>query len=487
MLGSRVACNVRRTFSSLASPQPEPSLLDSMFGRSKMPKIPLNSVFPNVKALQPTLSNEGAVKLTTLENGLRVVSLDSNSSITSAGVFIDSGSRFENAENSGISHFLEYFACGSTKNRSDFKIVRDLLSIGANTMCSTSREHTVYAIDSLREHAASSIGIVADIVQNPIFDIDELHDAHKQYKVVVKDKSTKADTQIMEAIHAAAYYNNTLGLPLYANEHQVESFSEEVLSNHIRKFYIPQRMVVSAVGLEHEQLLALVKKNFDLDTQTANFPVEKAKYTGGDVRISATDLPMFHMALAFETVNWHSKDIAAMCVLQMMMGGGGAFSAGGPGKGMYSRLYQNVLNGNGWVESAHCFNSIFSDSSIFGIYGTCLPTEAQDLGLVLVEEFHKMAGPVTEEELARSKTQLKTSVLMQLETRSQQLEDLGRQILTFGKYDTAQSLCNKIDAVTASDVQRVARDMMKTTPSLALSGNLSHAPRYDVIARHFAK
>lgn len=366
-------------------------------------------------------------------------------------------------------------------------LVRELLSIGANTVCSTSREHTVYAIDCLRDYSSSAIGILADVVQNPIFIDDELHDAHKEYKVVVQDKLAKADTKVMEAMHAAAYYNNTLGLPLYATEQQVPSFTKEVLLRHIEQFYIPQRMVVCAVGLEHDQLLTNVKKHFNQGKVVSNIADQKAKYTGGDVRLSNTEEPMFHMALSFESVNWHSKDIAVMGVLQIMMGGGGAFSAGGPGKGMYSRLYQNVLNVNNWVESAHCFDSIFSDSSIFGFYGTCLPEDAQNLGQVLVGQFHRMGGKVSDEELARSKTQLKTSVLMQLEIRSQQLEDLGRQMLTFGKYDTAESLCNKIDAVSAADIQRVACDMMQTNPSLALYGNLSHAPRYDVIARHFSK
>lgn len=192
-----------------------------------------------------------------------------------------------------------------------------------------------------------------------------------------------------------------------------------------------------------------------------------------------------HVALAFETANWHSPDLVAMCVLQMLMGGGGSFSAGGPGKGMYSRLYSNVLNKHDWAETATCFNSIFTDSSLFGIYGTSLPDKSSKLVDVMTRELIRMSGPVDATELRRAKNQLRSAVYMQLESRTLKLEDVGRQVMTYGKVQTPADISAQIEAVQADDIQRVAKAMLQTPLSVAAAGDLSHLPRYEQIQRAF--
>lgn len=471
---------------SLAAPEKMQGLFASIFNRSSMPPVSLDTPFPGVEAITPGEAAPVKTETSTLENGMRVVSVDSSSPIASVGVFVDSGSRHESEHTSGISHFLEYFAFRSTENRSDFKLVRDMLKIGANVVCSTSREHTVYAADALREHTPSIVNTLADVIQHPAFHLKELREAHAGYMAAAEERQSMADVKITEGIHAAAYHNNTLGLPLYAPSHMVPYFTGEVLENHMKTFFMPSRMVVSGVGVDHAQLVDLVSKEFgELKDSGAAPATTPAQYTGGDVRIHNAAEPLAHVAIAFETASWHSKDLVPMCVLQMMMGGGGSFSAGGPGKGMYSRLYQNVLNQYGWVESANCFNSIFSDSSIFGVYGTSAPQQADSLVDVLTKECTRMADKVDSTELSRAKNQLKSSVHMQLETRALKLEDLGRQMITYNKIQTADELCKSIDAVSETDIQRVAQAMLKTPVSVAGFGNLSYAPRYEVISKRF--
>jgi processing peptidase subunit alpha len=174
-----------------------------------------------------------------------------------------------------------------------------------------------------------------------------------------------------------------------------------------------------------------------------------------------------------------------MCLLQMLMGGGGSFSAGGPGKGMYSRLYNNILNKFDWVESATSFNSIFTDSSLFGIYATCAPEKAKNLVDSISKEALNMAGPVRADELSRAKSQLKSAIYMQLESRALKLEDIGRQVMTYGRVQTPQQICQLIDSVNSEDIQRVAKKMLSTPLSLAAFGDLAHLPRYDLIQRSF--
>jgi len=298
------------------------------------------------------------------------------------------------------------------------------------------------------------------------------------------------DVKIMESIHEAAYNGTGLGLSLYAPQHNLESFTHESLKSFTRQLLVPKRMVISAVGVEHNELVALTSEVFNSLPSSGGEGLHKqaAVYTGGEVRMhkrSSEGTGLTSFALAFETENWHSKDLVAMCVLQMMMGGGGSFSAGGPGKGMYSRLYSNVLNKYDWAESCTCFNSIFTDSSLFGIYGTCLPDKAGALADVISKELLRMSGPVDATELARAKNQLRSAIYMQLESRALKLEDIGRQIITYGRVQSAEEISQIISQVTAEDLQRVAKNMLKTPVTIAAAGDLTSLPRYEQIQRAF--
>jgi len=133
----------------------------------------------------------------------------------------------------------------------------------------------------------------------------------------------------------------------------------------------------------------------------------------------------------------------------------------------------------------HVFNSVFSDSSIFGIYGTSPPEAAEPLVDAIVTEAINMAGPMKEGELRRAKNGLKSAVFMQLESRALLLEDIGRQVITHNKVRSPFEIAELIDQVTEEDVIRVAQKMLSTTPSIVAAGDLSTMPRYDVICGKF--
>ncbi len=133
-------------------------------------------------------------------------------------------------------------------------------------------------------------------------------------------------------------------------------------------------------------------------------------------------------------------------------------------------------NKYGWARSATCFNSIHTDSSLFGIYGTADVADAPALADTLLNECRKMCGPVRSLDLSRAKNQLKSSVFMQLESRSLMLEDIGRQLLTYGRVQTPFEISALIDAVTEQDIIRVAKAMLDTKPSFAAVGDLTTLP-----------
>lgn len=468
-----------RFASALTAPAPESSILESLFGKSSSPRVPMDHPYPNLPKLQPQTLVKHQPTISTLDNGVRVVSVDSDQPLASVGVLVNAGSRYENPTISGVSDFLASFLFKATKNRSSFLLSREMGKAGSTFAAASSRE-AVYAIgDGLRESTPAMVNTLADVIQNPIFDPQELTEAYEAYGESLKNQDSLL--RLKEAIQAAAYHNNTLGLPTYATDPKI--FSQEVLSDYVANLFTADRLVLSGVGVEHDKFVELAASEFGELPKTSAVPTEKAKYTGGDVRL-ATDDPMAHVAIGFETASWLDKDLVPLCVLSMMMGGGGSFSAGGPGKGMYSRLYQNVLMQHQWVVSAQSFNCISSDSGLFGFEGTCEAEQAGSLVDVLCNEI-QAASKVDEASLERAKAQLASSMLMQLESRPCVMEDQGRQLLTFGKLLTTEETLGQIKAVTAADIQRVASSMLKTPSSFAAVGNLSYLPHSDVISKRF--
>lgn len=396
-------------------------------------------------------------------------------------MFVEVGSRYETADVSGISHFLEQVAFKSTKNRSAFKLVRDMSKLGTNIMSQASRDHMYYYGEAVRDHLPSVVNVYADLVQNHLFNEFEIQEVAEQYKA---NFTTDTGSDIMEALHSAAYFNNTLGNPLIASAQSIENFTPEVLRNWVNTFYTANRIVISAVGVDHAEFVALVESNFG--GLQAGSSVEKAPstYTGGELRThKTTDNGLTHIAIGFESAATTSADIVPSCVLQMMLGGGGSFSSGGPGKGMYSRLFTNVLNRHNWAHHISSFNSSYSDSGIFGIFGMTDAANAGNLTSVIADEIAKSAGPVSADELNRAKNQLKSNITMLLETRSAQVEDLGESVL-LGV--SPAEVYSKIDTVTEADIQRVATNMMKTAPTLAAIGDVSYVPRYEAVRDAFA-
>jgi processing peptidase subunit alpha len=172
--------------------------------------------------------------------------------------------------------------------------------------------------------------------------------------------------------------------------------------------------------------------------------------------------PLTYIHLAFEALPISSDDIYALATLQTLLGGGGSFSAGGPGKGMYSRLYTNVLNQHGWVESCVAFNHSYTDSGLFGISSSCSPQHVVSMLDTMCRELQALTlntgfAALQTTEVNRAKNQLRSSLLMNLESRMVELEDLGRQVQVHGRKVGVREMCKKIDELTVQDLRRVAR------------------------------
>lgn len=270
------------------------------------------------------------------------------------------------------------------------------------------------------------------------------------------------------------------GLPLISEERKLNQMTPSVIHEFVANNFFPHRMVLSAANVDHATLVELAKSAFGGLKDTGASGVEEARYTGGSAKISADG--QGHVAIGFKGVSWKDDDLVPACVLHTLLGGGGSFSSGGPGKGMYTRLYTEVLNKHGWVSSAMAFNHCYADAGLFGIHSSCDdPAHLNNLVEVIGVQIGKLAGALAPGELERAKAMTKSSLIMNLESRAVVCEDIGRQMLSAGTYAGPGELIGKIEATTEDDIRRVAGQMLSSAPSVVTYGEDYATYEYSAI------
>jgi processing peptidase subunit alpha len=384
----------------------------------------------------------------------------------------------------------------STSPRSADKMLETLESLGGNVQCASSRESIMYQAAVFNKDVPSMMGILAETIRDPLITKDEVEQQLATAAYEIGEIWAKPELILPELLHTAAFQGNTLGNPLLCPEERLQKINKSLIDEYRFIFYRPERIVVAFAGVEHETAVKLVERYFgDMPATpettdssstapgilskipfvssgpsgslTATIP---AHYTGGLITLPPSDAPTHlpqycHLHVAFEGLPISDPDIYALATLQTLLGGGGSFSAGGPGKGMYSRLYTNVLNQYGWIESAVAFNHSYTDSGLFGIAASCHPDAGHALVNVILKElqntFATNYSGLGKEEVDRAKNQLRSSLLMNLESRMVELEDLGRQVQVYGRKISALEMSREIEKLTVQDLRRVAARVLK--------------------------
>lgn len=488
--GNRNEQSATVAVSSSPSSPAKKGFLASLFAATPPALPPLYEPLPGI-VLPPPLTDfaPGKLEVSTLPNGVRIASEAISGPTASVGVFINSGSIYETPETSGSTLLLEGLAFKSTANRSHFRLVREIEAIGANVDCSASREQTVFSADVIKTFVPEALELLADSVRNSVFNEWEVKEqVDKVRSGLARLVGSKPDVFIHEALHGAAYVGS-LANPLFVGDASLSRITGESLFSFVSENFTAPRIVVAGTGVDHEELKASVDSLFgDLPAVPLLSP-PPSKYVGGDWRMAAENSQNSHVALAFEfTGGWsNAKDIPALFVLQSLLGGGASFSAGGPGKGMYSRLYRNVLSKEETVETCSAFMSMYDNSGVVGIYGTTGSEHLPKLVDVISKQFLSVAQPgsIKDAELERAKNQVVSSVLMSLESRAVAAEDIGRQLLTYGHRKPTSEFLQNLKALTASDIANVASKLLKTPLTMATFGDVVNAQRFDQIATRF--
>lgn len=499
-------------------------------------------------------------KITTLDNGIRIVSQESYGQVSTLGAICRLGSRYERQlksasnYNAGVTNILEgLILLQNDEDDTDNNSSAWLRT--AHFFSNTSREQSLFCVDLLRPHVDQAVAWLGQRLLQPAFmnptSSPALNSLEQTKRACLyQSLDLPPEVWLLESLQRAAYgpdqqlgQAHFLSIPSLVSDSSsssssnasstfdpsqldvetqgmaaVEHLTPSVLTDFWQQRVLeqPTGLVIAAAGVQHDSFVDLVHAHFGhvpaagsstvgTNAASSGNPQEGSNktledpylipsvYRGGEYRQEMETMDgLVRVALAVPIGGWHSDDLVPACVLQTLLGGGSSFSAGGPGKGMYSRLYRQVLNRYSWAESAEALTSFHDECGLLILSGSTSPNMARDMVSVLAEHIARLAQElVTDEELSRARNMLKNNVLTQLESRVVLFEDLGRQVLTYGQREDVSTTCRKIEAVTKEDIQQLlvralTQNHPAAAPTIASVGpDLTHVPSHDEVARWF--
>jgi len=417
-----------------------------------------------------------------LENGLRIASVDRQGLTAHLGLYVSAGSRFETAENFGVSHMTSLMAFRSTAHLSHLRTVKTLEQLGANLSSgSTSgREDVTYNVEVIREFAPLAIPLIIGNVLFPRLLPWEMKAVHEKVKQQRDALQSDPDAMTRELLHQAAFCNNTLGRSPLALERSVANFVPDTVRNYMLDHFAPERMVLVGVNVEHSVLTKWAMRSF-VDYNAIPLkerPAVQAQFTGGESRAEGSS-PFCHLAVGLESPRWGAGDLAATTLLQALLGGGSALSQA-PGSGTRSRLTANVVRQNSSVESCSAFHSTYSDSGIFGVYGVSQPEHAGELSRMITSSLSSLTT-ISEDELRLAKHVVRGRLLRNADNSASLAEDLGQQVLMSNRYAGPSEFASILDKVTVAEAEAVARKLLSSNVAVAAFGNIHAVPSFTTI------
>merc|ERR1712151_124666 len=242
----------------------------------------------------------------------------------------------------------------------------------------------------------------------------------------------------------------------------------------------PERMVLVGVNVAPEELSKWAMRSF---ADYNAIPMTKrdapaATYTGGSLMIDGPS-PFCHGAIGLESIPWGQAELAPVAILQTLLGSASAISSS-IGGGSLSRLNTQIIRQNPFVESCAAFNTSYSDSGLFGVYGVSHPDKAGEMATGMLKALSGLTT-ITTQELAAAKAVLKTKMLRQVDDDAALMKDIGQQMLTSGRYSSVADFAKAIDGVTESAVSSAATSILASKPTIAAYGDTHTVPHMSAV------
>ncbi len=413
-------------------------------------------------------------EISVLSNGLRIVSLKYPQFETvSLGIWVNTGAAYEQEKMNGISHFLEHMVFKGTASRSAAAISEDIENVGGQSNAYTSREFTAFYAKMLKDDLELAVDVLCELIMSPQFAEAELV---KEREVVVQEiKQTYDDPSdiVFDYMQAEAFAGQAMGRPILGTADLVRGFGAEDLRAYMETNYAAENMVFCAVGnVDHQRLVKLVEARLSGLRSKTSFVADRQHYTGGYFA-EKRDTEQAQVILGFDGFSYADERYYAAMLMSTVLGGG-----------MSSRLFQEVREKRGLVYSVYSFPTFYTGAGFVGIAAATDNEQINKMLPVMIGEIKKMASSsVSETELNRAKAQVKSAILMSLESSSAVSEKLSRQLLLFNRSIPIEETITKIEEVGVEDIRAVAEKIFASKPTYALVGSIKDHYDYDKICR----
>ncbi len=408
------------------------------------------------------------IRSTTLPNGLLVLTerMPALRSV-SMGVWLRSGSRDETPETNGISHFLEHMVFKGTTTRSAQQFAREVDAIGGNLDAYTSKENICFSIKVLDSNVPLALDLLSDLVLHPTLTADDISREQGVILEEIKMDEDNPDYLVHELFTQKFWAGDALGRPILGTAKTVPTFDQStVLTEYARRF-TPANMLFTAAGnLDHDTFVAEVEQAFSSLSATSNGDLPRTSAPASHPHITLKNkksLEQVQFCLAVPSLPTAHPDRYALFMLNSVLGGG-----------MSSRLFQSIREDRGLAYSIYSETSPFRDTGSLAVYAGCAAGNTREvLDLTLTELTRLKAEFVSADELRRVKEQLKTNMVLGLESSGSRMNSLARQQMFYGRFFTTDEITEEVDRVTAEDIRRVANEVLSSDGlTLTLLGNL---------------
>lgn len=411
------------------------------------------------------------VRRSVLPGGVRVLTeaMPGQRSAT-IGFWVGVGSRDEAPGQHGSTHFLEHLLFKGTKRRTALEIASAFDEVGGESNAATAKESTCYFARVLDTDLPMAIDVIADMITGAVLDPAEME---QERDVILEEIAMDSDdpTDVAhENFVAAVLGTHPLGRPIGGTPAAIRAVARDSVWEHYRRYYRPDELVITAAGgLEHDVVCSLVvdalnTAGWSLEPDAA--PVdrrstERADITGtAGLHVVKRAVEQANIIMGCPTIVATDERRYVMSVLNAVLGGG-----------MSSRLFQEIREKRGLVYSTYSFASSYADAGYFGMYAGCTPSKVRQVLDLLGLELDKLAeGGISDDELRKAVGQLCGGIVLALEDTGSRMSRLGRAELVSGEYQDIDETLRQIKAVTAQEVQELARELAAAPRTVTVVG-----------------
>lgn len=388
---------------------------------------------------------------TVLENGIRIISEEINYvRSVSIGVWVGCGSRYEKAVINGAAHFIEHMLFKGTQTRSALDIAAEIDSVGGILNAYTGKEVTSYYIKIPDYHLPLAIDLLADILNNSLFDPEEME---KERSVILQEINMVEDTPddyIHDFFSNIFWKKHPLGFPVLGTRETVSSLDRGSLLDFFFSNYTGDNLLIAAAGnMKHDDLVNLVSRAFSRNgkkIRRKDGKIPKVKKTSS---VLEKDLEQVHAIIGAPAPQYASELRYPGFILNAVLGGS-----------MSSRLFQEIREKRGLAYAIHSYIVSFHDTGMLGIYFGADGDRLEEIAeLTFIELQRLKTDLLSEKELRSVKEQIKGNFLLSMESTDNRMMKLAKNEIYFHRNISAEETVEGIEAVSAIDVKNLAENM----------------------------